>query len=66
MFVASGLVPLVIGWSGIIAGAVYGIGNGVRLVWPKVSVLWNTGGLLVLLFELELGGALIFYPILVT
>jgi hypothetical protein len=65
VFVTSGVVPLVIGWSGIVAGAIYGVGNGVRLVRPKANVVWNVGGLLVLLFELALGGSLFLLPLIV-
>ncbi len=59
LFVTSGVVPQIIGWLGIVASIVYGLGNGIRLVRPNLKVLGNFGGLLVLLFEIVLGGWLV-------
>ncbi len=59
LFVTSGVVPQIIGWFGIVASILYGFGNGIRLVKPDFKVLWNFGGLLILLFEIVLGGWLL-------
>jgi hypothetical protein len=61
LFVTYGVVPAIIGWFGIIASILYGFGNGITLAKPGFKVLWNIGGLLILLFELALGGWLLFY-----
>jgi hypothetical protein len=60
LFVTSGAVPAIIGWFGIGAALLYGMGNGIVLVKPGSKILWNVGGLLVLLFEITLGGWLLF------
>ena len=57
-------VPDLIGWFGIIASVIYGLGNGINIVKPNIKALWNVGGLLILIFELILGGWLLFYPII--
>ena len=64
LFVTYGVVPAIIGWFGIVASIVYGFGNGIKLVKPNFKVLWNLGGLLILLFEIALGGWLIYYSII--
>ena len=61
LFVTYGVVPTIIGWFGIIATILYGFGNGIILVKPDVKVLGNIGGLLILLFEIALGGWLLFF-----
>ena len=60
LFVTYGVVPVIIGWFGIGASIIYGFGNGIQLVKPSFKVLWNLGGLLIWLFEIILGGWLIF------
>ncbi len=62
LFVTSGVVPVMIGWFGIVASILYGFGNGINHIKPNFKVLWNIGGLLILLFEIVLGGWLLFYP----
>ena len=62
LFVTYGVVPAIIGWFGIVASILYGLGNGISFVKPNFKVLWNFGGLLILLFEVVLGGWLLFYP----
>ena len=64
LFVTSGVVPEIIGWFGIVASILYGFGNGTKLVKPNYKVLWNFGALLIWLFEMVLGGWLLFSPIL--
>ncbi len=60
LFVTYDVVPLFIGWFGIVASILYGFGNGIFLVKTNFKVLWGIGGLLILLFEIVLGGWLIF------
>lgn len=64
LFVTSGVVPEIIGWFGIVASILYGFGNGIRRVEPNFKVLWNLGGLLIWLFEIVLGGWLLFSPLI--
>jgi hypothetical protein len=61
LFVTYGVVPIFIGWFGIIASLLYGFGNGISHIKPDFKVLWNIGGGLILLFELVLGGWLLFF-----
>jgi len=63
LFVTHGIIPVIIGWFGIIASLIYGFGNGIFFIKPNFKALWNLGGLLILLFELVLGGSLIYYSI---
>ena len=63
LFVTYGVVPQIIGWLGIVASILYGFGNGIRLVKPNFKVLWQFGGLLVLFFEIVLGGWLLIYSL---
>ncbi|UCC19454.1 MAG: DUF4386 family protein, partial [Promethearchaeota archaeon] len=65
LFVIYGGVPLFIGWFGIVASILYGFGNGIYLKKPNFKVLWNIGGLLILLFELILGGWLLFFSYII-
>ncbi|MFW9789216.1 MAG: DUF4386 domain-containing protein [Candidatus Thorarchaeota archaeon] len=60
MFVISGVIPEIIGWFGIAAGIIYGVGNCIFLIRPNNKALWNLGGLLIWIFELVLGGWLLF------
>jgi hypothetical protein len=64
LFVIYGIVPLFIGWFGIVASILYGFGNGIHIIKPNIKVLWNLGGLLILLFEIVLGGWLLFFGII--
>ena len=61
LFVTYGVVPLFIGWFGIVASIFYGFGNGIFLIKTNFKLLWSIGGLLILLFELVLGGWLLFF-----
>ena len=65
LFVTYGVVPAIIGWFGIVASILYGFGNGIFLIKPNFKVLWNIGGLLILLFELVLGGWLMWYSVII-
>jgi hypothetical protein len=64
MFVISGVIPEIIGWFGIVAGIIYGLGNGIFRIRPENKALWNLGGLLIWVFELILGGWLLFYSLI--
>ncbi|MFW9850320.1 MAG: DUF4386 domain-containing protein [Candidatus Thorarchaeota archaeon] len=64
LFVVYGVVPVLIGWFGIIASIIYGLGNGVAHVKSDFMALWNLGGLLIWIFELILGGWLLITPFL--
>ncbi len=55
------VVPVIVGWFGIVASILYGLGNGIQLVKPDFKALGNVGGLLILIFELVLGGWLLFF-----
>ena len=60
LFVTNGLVPGVIGWLGVLAAVLYGFGNVMTRLKPGFRALWNLGGLLILIFEVVLGGWLLF------
>lgn len=61
LFIVHGVLPPVIGWAGVAGGILYGFGNGILLMKPNVKILWNIGGQLVWLFEIALGGWLLFF-----
>jgi hypothetical protein len=60
LFVTYEVIPAIIGWSGIVAGILYGLGNWKILVKPNSKVLWMFGATSIFLFEAVLGGWLIF------
>ncbi|UCD92329.1 MAG: DUF4386 family protein, partial [Methanobacteriota archaeon] len=64
LFVVYGVVPAAIGWFGIVATLFYGLGNGIMLVKPSFKAVWNLGGLLILIFEIVLGGWLLYLGII--
>jgi len=64
LFVIYGIIPVFIGWFGIVSSFIYGFGNGLYIVKTNLKAIWNLGGLLILLFELILGGSLIYYSII--
>ncbi len=59
VFVLNAIIPILIGWFGIITSIVYGLGNAVYRIKPSSKILWNIGGLLIFIFELVLGGWLV-------
>ena len=59
------VVPVFIGWFGIIASIIYGLGNGIFIIKPNFKVMWSLGGLLILLFEILLGGWLLIYSFII-
>jgi len=56
-------VPVFIGWLGIVASILVGIGTAIKLVKPKIK-LALVGALFAILFELIIGGWLIYYSII--
>ena len=60
MFVTYGGVPVIIGWLGIVASIIYYFGSVIVLLKPNSKILWGIGGLLILIFEIILGGWLLF------
>jgi len=65
LFVIYGVVPLFIGWIGIVAGILYGLGSGLYLRNSQIKALWSIGGLLILLYEIILGIWLLWYSIII-
>ncbi len=61
VFVTYGVVPTILGWLGILAGIFDVLGNGIRLVRSDSKVMAYIGGLLTLVFELIIGGWLLFF-----
>jgi len=61
LFVTYRVVPIIIAWFGIVASVLYGLGNVIFRIKFNFKILWNIGGLLILLFELILGGWLLFF-----
>ena len=63
VLVTSEVVPQIIGWIGIVASLLVGFGTGIKLVKPnfKGEVI---GGLSAILFEIIIGGWLLFSPLI--
>jgi len=61
VLVTSGVVPLIIGWLGIIASILVGLYNGIKFVKPTYEGLLALGGLSAILFEVLIGGWLLFF-----
>jgi hypothetical protein len=57
-------IPALIGWFGIIASIIYGFTNGIILVKPNKTMRFFVVGLLILIFELVLGGWLLISPLI--
>ena len=60
LFVTYAVVPATLGWFGVVAAILYGLGNGMTTLKPAFKALWSLGGLLILIFEIILGGWLVF------
>ncbi|MHA2143039.1 MAG: DUF4386 domain-containing protein [Candidatus Thorarchaeota archaeon] len=60
VFALYGAIPEIIGWFGIVAASIYGLGNGINILKPNSKALWNLGGLLIWIFELILGVWLVY------
>ena len=63
VLVTSEAVPQIIGWLGIIASILVGFGTGIKLVRPKLK-FEVIGGLSAILFEVIIGGWLLFSPLI--
>ena len=63
IIVTSDIIPQIIGWLGIVSGILVGFGTGIKLVKPnfKGEVI---GALFAMLFEIIIGGWLLFSPFL--
>jgi hypothetical protein len=67
VLVTYGLVPPFIGWLGIVASILIGFANGMILVKPDVKayeITSSISGLLAILFEVLIGGWLLFFDII--
>ena len=64
LFITYDVVPPIIGWFGLVASIIYGFGNGIILVKPNKALQIFPVGLLILLFEIVLGGWLLFSPLI--
>ncbi len=60
VLVTYGVSPI-IGWLGIVASIFIGFGNGIKRIKPKFEVLSTIGGLLAIIFEVIIGGWLLFF-----
>jgi hypothetical protein len=56
----SSIVPAMLGWFGVVAAILYGLGNVMTMRNPAFRAVWNLAGLLILIFEVVLGGWLLF------
>jgi hypothetical protein len=63
VLVTSDVVPQIIGWIGIIASILVGFGTGLKLIKPKIRYT-EIGALSAILFEIIIGGWLLFSPII--
>ena len=61
LFLLYGVLPIIIGWVGIIAAILYGLGNVIFRIKSNFKIIWSIGGLLILIFEIVLGGWLLFF-----
>jgi hypothetical protein len=52
---------ILLGWFGVFASIVYGLGNGIYRMKPNSKALWNLGGFLIFIFEFVLGGWFLFH-----
>ena len=70
MLVTYGVVPPLIGWLGIVASIFVGFADGIKFVKPNAidskvfKVLFSIGGLVAILFEVLIGGWLLFFSII--
>ena len=63
VLVYSGFVPVFIGWLGIIASILVGFYTGLKIIKPDVKIP-PVGALFAILFEIIIGGWLIYYSII--
>ena len=55
VFVGNAVVPVFLGWAGIVVGGLDVIGSGLRLAKPKIVAVAYLGGALTLVFEVVIG-----------
>jgi len=63
VLINSGFVPIFIGWLGVTASILVGIGTAIKLVKPKIK-LALVGALFAILFEIIIGVWLIYYSMI--
>jgi hypothetical protein len=63
VLINSGFAPQFIGWLGIIAGIMVGIGTAIKLVKPNIK-LALVGALFAIVFEIIIGGWLVYYSLI--
>ena len=63
VIVTSEVVPVIIGWLGIVASILVGFGTGIKLVKPKFK-FEVIGALFAMLFEVVIGAWLLFSPLI--
>lgn len=66
LFVIYEVVPLLIGWFGVAAAILYGLGNVIIVVKPRENAIAGLGGLLIFIFEAVLGVWLIYSSIFIA
>jgi len=64
VLVTSEVVPQIIGWLGIVASILVGLSTAIKLVKPKFKDFTAIGGLSAILFEVIIGGWLLFSPLI--
>ncbi len=64
VLVAYEAVPAIIGWLGVVASILVGSSTGTKLVKPNVKDFTAIGGLSAILFEVIIGGWLLFSPLI--
>ena len=66
LFVIYEVVPILIGWFGVIAAILYGLGNVIIVAKPRKNAIAGLGGLLIFIFEAVLGIWLIYASIFIS
>jgi len=61
VLITSGVVPQIIGWLGIVASILAGFSNGIKLAEHNFKVLFAISALCGILFEVSIGGLLLFF-----
>jgi hypothetical protein len=64
VLVTSEVVPEVVGWLGIAASILVGFSTGIKLAKPNLKDFTVVGGLTAILFEIVVGGWLLFSPLI--
>jgi hypothetical protein len=61
----SPIIGPIFGSLGIVASILIGFGNGIKFVKPSFEILSTIGGLLAIIFEVIIGGWLLFFPVII-